>query len=160
MSNISAIKTQKVPTILVNCVEQGILETFATMFGTVQAIRCDNISEACNGISVIISFVGDIPCSLIVTLPQETACAMTNHFAGFEIPYESEDMIDAAGEIVNVLAGPISANLIAEGLQAHMSLPTVVRGLNVEMVLSGHTPVVRLHFECPQGPFRLKILTS
>ena len=30
----------------------------------------------------------------------------------------------------------------------------------VDVALSGHMPLVRLHFDCPQGPFHLKILTA
>jgi hypothetical protein len=45
-------------------------------------------------------------------------------------------------------------------MQAHMSLPTVVRGVGLEMALSGHTPLTRLHYESPHGSFHVKILTA
>lgn len=154
-----ASQTKETSEVLVNSIHQGIIESFSQLFETIRFRGYDNVHECCNGIGVIISFVGDLPCSLIMTFSAETAVAMTSHFAGFEIPYEGEDMIDATGELVNIAAGPISASLIATGMQAHMSLPTVVRGTGVEMMLPGHKPITRLHYACPQGSFHAKILT-
>ena len=154
-----ASQTKETSEVLINSIHQGIIESFSQLFERVRFRGYDTVNESFEGIAVIISFVGDLPCSLIMTFAPETAVAMTCHFAGFEISYESEDMIDATGELVNIAAGPISASLVAAGIQAHMSLPTVLCGTGIEMMLPGHSPITRLHYACPQGSFHAKILT-
>lgn len=155
-----AIQAQEVPKVLVSSINQGIIEAFSQIFEATYFTGRDNLNEGCDGIAVIISFLGDFPCSVIMTFPESTVVAMTEKFAGFEIPYESEDMIDAAGELLNIAAGPITANIKQAGMETHMSLPTVVRGKGLEMALSGHIPLTRLHYDCPHGSFHVKILTA
>lgn len=156
---MNTIQNTEGPEALAYSIHQGILESFSQLFETVHFRGYDNVNESCNGIGVLISFVGETPCSLIMNFAPETATAMAHHFVGTEIPYDSDDMIDATGELVNIAAGPISASLTAAGMPAHMSLPTVVRGTGIEMTLPGHQPITRLHYACPQGTFHAKILT-
>lgn len=147
--------------ILIDSVRNGFVETFPIMFGDIQAHREDNVEgDGCDGIVGIISFVGTFPWSLIVSFPYETAVGVAGKFAGFEILFHSPDMVDVIGELVNIVAGPISAHFEAAGLQAKMSLPTVARGHNVEVLLPSHIQIQRLHFNSPQGSFRVKIVTA
>jgi CheY-specific phosphatase CheX len=153
----SAIETKQVPHVLVECVQAGVIETFQQIFGVVSVTGSDVMNGSCDGVVGIISFMGTLPCSLILAFPSETITAMAHKFCGFEIEYDSADMLDMTGELVNVLAGPVSARLVAAGLQANMSLPTVARGYHIEMVLPGAHADHRLHFSTDQGPFRVKI---
>ena len=146
---------------LIRCVQQGIVETFSMIFENVVPQGADNVTgEGCNGVIGIISFVGTVPWSMIAAFPRETAIQMMHKFAGFEIPFESADMVDATGELVNVVAGPIIGQLVAVGLEAKMSLPTVARGQGIEILLPSHTQIQRLHFSSLQGPFYVTIVTA
>jgi chemotaxis protein CheX len=42
-------------------------------------------------------------------------------------------------------------------LKAAMSLPTIMRGQNVEPMLPSGLPLEKLHFNMPEGEFLLKI---
>lgn len=157
----STIQAQESAQKLIDCVRQGIVETFSMIFSDVQSQGADNVSgEGCHGVIGIISFVGTLPWSMIAAFPRDTAVEMMQKFAGFEIPFEGADMVDATGELVNVVAGPIIAKLVAIGMDAKMSLPTVARGQGIEILLPSHTEIQRLHFTSAQGPFHVSIVTA
>lgn len=141
-------------------VRHGIVEAFSAMFEDVAPCGEDYQNGAgCEAVVGLISFVGKVSWSLAIALPRETATAMAQKFVGCEIPFESMDMIDLTGELLNIVAGPTSAYLVAQGFEAKMGLPSVSRGQDVEVVLPDHM-AYRLHFSSKQGPFRAKIVAA
>jgi CheY-specific phosphatase CheX len=96
----------------------------------------------------------------MLNFPRETATTMALRFAGFEIPYESEDMGDVIGELANVLAGDLCAQLDAKGVRGDMSLPTVVRASDMSLMLPEGLPSVEMHFSSPVGQFSLKLVAG
>ncbi len=118
-----------------DAVSEAVNEIMQTACGTVVE-RCDSLPEdICeNGAAIaVISVMGDVEWSLYLGFPRETTMALCTAFAGFEIPFESEDMGDAIGEVANVLAGGIKNILDKRGVNVEISLPSVMRvdGLHV-----------------------------
>ncbi|MBP3960621.1 chemotaxis protein CheX [Gemmata sp. G18] len=103
------------------------------------------------GIMSTISFMGDPPWAFALAFPEESAVTVAKVFAGFEIEFESPDMGDLVGEIANVIAGDISARLAKKGIKAVMSLPTVVRGGSVSLLVPSGVSTTRLVFSGPGG---------
>lgn len=120
----------------------------------------DGQPAACSGIVGIISFLGDLSWSYSLILPEQTASTLIQKFVGFEIPYASADMADAVGELANVLAGDIVARLETKRIKAQMSLPTVARGTDVEMISPAGLPSARIFFSAPIGRFWLKVSSA
>ena len=56
-------------------------------------------------------------------------------FTGFELDYDSPDMGDVVGEMVNVLAGDIVSRLRDGCIKVAMSLPTIIKETDVEPLL-------------------------
>lgn len=97
------------------------------------------------GIVGIISIIGDLSWSVSLGLPKKSAIILAKEFAGFDINYDSEDMDDVTGELVNVLAGDIVAQLDAVGTSVSMSLPTVARGNKMGVHVPDQLPKIQLH---------------
>jgi chemotaxis protein CheX len=118
--------------------------------------------EVDNGpcIAGIISFLGDVSWSLAWILPRNVAPALVEKMAGFEIPFDSPDMGDAAGELINVFAGEVAFQLDQRGIKAQISLPTVVRGSPLELLPGSGPSVVHLQFTLPEGPFWFRLATT
>lgn len=108
----------------------------------------------------IISFIGEPVWSLLVGLPKPTAVAIAEKFIGMEIEFDGPDMGDTVGELANVLAGDIVARLDAAGTKAEMSLPTVVRGMGVDLSVPGSVPAVRFRYHAEEGPFWVKVMVD
>lgn len=142
---------------LAECVKQSVIANFSTMIGSQPDIRNNGNNLIGEGVVGIISMVGEFTWLLMLALPQETAKAFALKFAGFEIDYESPEMGDVVGELNNILAGDIVARLSKDGIKVAMSLPTVLRGNNVEPMLPRGTPSIKMHFTCPEGEFLLRL---
>ena len=97
------------------------------------------------GIVGIISLVGDLSWSVSLGLPKKSAIILARQFAGFDINYDSEDMDDVTGELINVLAGDIIAKLDAVGTSVNMSLPIVARGNKMGIHVPDRLPKIQLH---------------
>lgn len=108
----------------------------------------------------IISLFGDRARSLMLCLPGETAAAIAVKFCGFEVPFDSRDMADVVGEMVNILAGSVIARFEAIGVKVEMSLPTVVRGTDIDLPVPEGLQVLRMAFQAPEGPFLLNLLAG
>lgn len=114
----------------------------------------------CDGLVGIISFTSDVPWSLLLGLPRETAITFAVKFTGMEIDFDSPDMGDLVGELTNILAGDATAQLDAVGITAQMSVPTAARGSDLEILLPGGLPSVRMNFSSPEGDFWVKVVTA
>lgn len=148
----------KIPKVLTDVTRDSIFSIFNTIFGSTPKFTGDGDGKKMgDGVVGIISFMGDINWIVMLELPKESAKAMASKFCGFEIDYDSADMGDVVGELANVLAGDIVARMGKEDLKAAMSLPTILRGHDVEPMLPSGLPLEKLHFDMPEGEFLMKI---
>jgi CheY-specific phosphatase CheX len=120
----------------------------------------DDCPGSGSGVLGIISFVGDVPWTFILLLPQPTAVALARRFAGFDIAYEGPDMPDVVGELANVIAGEVVARLERKGIKARMSLPSVLRGQDIELTSVHGGPWARFFYRCPQGEFTVALASA
>ena len=149
------------PTTVAEAVKQAAKTTFAAIWGKEPIhLAADRKDPPGAGIVGVISFAADLAWSFGLVLPEETAVVMAHRFAGFEIPFDSPDMGDAVGELANVVAGDISARLEAQHIRAQMSLPTVVRGRDVDLLLVSGLTTLRMGFAASPGSFWFKLATG
>lgn len=108
----------------------------------------------------VISLVGAVEWSVFLALPKATAVGLSAKFAGFEIAFESNDLGDAVGELTNILAGDIKARLDAIGIKANISLPSVMRCSNLQVLIPRDLPVHKLAFTTAVGPMQVGIIAG
>ena len=121
----------------------------------------DHDSMAGDGVIVcVISLLGDVEWSLCMGLPRATAESMTEHFAGFPIPFDSPDMGDAAGELINILAGEVKERLLSRDITTCISLPSVIRGERTQICVQHGQPAVTTHFKSDCGPFWIEVIAA
>jgi chemotaxis protein CheX len=138
--------------------EASVVATFEAIIGSAPRPRvCDQGRRAVSGAVGMISLLGDIGWSVMVVLPPESAVPLAQAFTGFEVEYESDDMGDVVGELVNVLTGDLLARLEAAGTHAQMGLPAVMRGDEIRMMLPDQEPLLHLGYETVHGPFSVVV---
>lgn len=149
------------PPAIIDAVKASVVKTYSAFCGEAP-INGTNGHDHEDGpcIAGIISFFGDIPWSLSWVLSDKVAPVLAHKFAGFEIPFDSPDMGDMAGELVNVLAGEVIAQLEQRRIKAQMSLPTVARGKPLELIPERGRFVSRLDFTSKQGCFWLRLASA
>ena len=148
----------KMPSVLTDVSRDSILSIFNTIFGAKPSLNeGEEEKKLGEGVVGIISFMGDVNYIIMRALPKDSAIAMASKFCGFDIDYDSADMGDVVGELANVLAGDIVARMGKEDMKITMSLPTIMRGHDVEPLLPRGLPLEKLSFSMPEGSFMLKV---
>lgn len=152
------VPCEMLPPLLIETIKAAVETTFHSILGEKPTlVSPEEQPPGVGGVVGIISFVGELAWSYSLILPETTAPAMIQRFVGFEIPYDSPDMGDAVGELANVLAGDVVARLESKRFKAQMSLPTVARGHDVELIAPGGVPTARMFFNSQCGRFWFKL---
>ncbi len=144
------------------CVIDAVSGTFSWIAGEEPTFEGDETAQDAlewEGIVGCISLVGDVEWNLTVALPEDSATALVEAFAGCPVPFDSADMSDGIGELANLLAGQTKTHLAALGMGAEISLPQVFRGVFVEAIRKQHTCARVLSFACSHGPFWVAIVS-
>jgi len=81
-------------------------------------------------VSGIVGMSGDVVGSVVLSFPRETAERIVALFSGEPVTAEDENLADAIGELINMVAG--GAKGMFQKRQASISCPSVIVG-------SGHT---------------------
>jgi chemotaxis protein CheX len=121
-------------------VEKVVDEIFSTMIfikpinETPIIRKTDNINiPGKKDISGIIGLGGSLTASIMVHFEKESALKITsNMLGGVEYREIDGDVIDAVGEVTNMIAGGIKRELDSIGMDLELSLPIVVSGENFD----------------------------
>jgi CheY-specific phosphatase CheX len=149
------------PGAISHAVRDAAIEFFGAYCGMMPSEEADAPSEKPSaGIMGVISFFGDHVWSFALVLPEPTAITVSKAFAGMDIPFDSSDMGDLVGEMANVMAGDIVARLENSGIKAQMSLPTVARGHDVELLPPSNACSVKMQFSSPTGGFWFRLVKA
>lgn len=106
-------------------------------------------------VSGVIGFTGDATGCVVLSFPKDVACKVASTFAGVAITLESPDLVDAIGELANMVAG--NAKKDFEGVRISISLPSVIIGEN--HVVGQSRMVPRLVIPCASelGSFHVEV---
>ncbi|OGQ94676.1 MAG: hypothetical protein A2521_01515 [Deltaproteobacteria bacterium RIFOXYD12_FULL_57_12] len=115
--------------------EHHIVAATRDVFGTMlmlealrgEAIRANSVSFPAN-VTGTLGMAGDVKGIVAIHCPEITALFVTSSLLGVEVQEINEEVRDAVGEIVNMIAGGIKAALAAEGIKISISIPTTITG--------------------------------
>lgn len=136
-------------------VPMSVKEILMSACGTVVE-ECDEIDEtACEEgvIIAVISVMGEVDWSIFLGLPRQAATTMAETFCGFSIPFDSEDMGDAIGEVTNILAGNVKKVLDKRGVDVEISLPSVMRVDGLHVLKQRSVETTKTKFTSSMGQF-------
>ena len=139
------------------CVFDAVLETFRTACSAGLTVVQPTPAGPAAGIIASISLIGDVAWLISMGLPKDTTVGVVKQFAGFEVPFDSDEMGDAVGELANILAGLTKANLDRMGLRADLSLPSITRGSKIKLLHIHEAPAARRHFSSPFGQLWVEV---
>ncbi|MDR0494612.1 MAG: chemotaxis protein CheX [Treponema sp.] len=87
-------------------------------------------------ISAVIGLSGDIRGAIVITMKKEFALKLADMLCGTGHTELDEDIVDALGEIVNIIAGNVK-NEVPGGEKIVISLPTVIKGKDHSLAWPG-----------------------
>ncbi len=147
--------------VVAGCVNRAGASFLETVSGEAPTVAPDGSSmTGSERVVGLISFSGDTPFVFLMGLPEKTAGPLVQKFTGFEFEFRGSDMGDVVGELVNVIAGDMVAQVERAGAKVAMGLPTVARGQDLDMVPSDRNPSSQTVFLTPQGPVWVKVAVA
>lgn len=135
----------------------GIAHTFSTMLGTDARrgkLTLGNPVERTYPISGIIGLSGKAVGTVVINVSEELALAAASAMLMEEMTEVNDDVLDAVGELANVVAGQAKVEL--EEYELSISLPNVVVGAGHSIRFPGTKPLC-VPFESDLGPLRLEV---
>ncbi len=106
-------------------------------------------------VSAIIGLAGDIIGAVVLSFTRETAIAMAERFSGQKYLAMTKEVLDAVGELVNIIAGNAKKDL-AE-FRIEISLPGVITGNKYRINWPQGVPVITIPFESDAGDFTVNV---
>jgi len=105
-------------------------------------------------IAAIIGLSGDAQGMVCVSFDKDVALKVVELFLGEPQTEINEDVYDAIGEVINIIAG--NAKALIKGVHLSISLPTVMHGEKFYMALPKDASVLSIRFELPDvGEFNV-----
>lgn len=65
----------------------------------------------------------------------------------------NDEVIDAVGEITNMITGGVKKGLLDHGLKFDLAIPVMIKGENVELTQLTKAPIIVVPFDTEQGKF-------
>jgi chemotaxis protein CheX len=113
-------------------ITDAAVDVFATMFGlTLTADPCleeTNDTGLTTGVAAVVGIAGPLAGTGTVMCSVEAACRLSSVMLMTEFTELGDDVLDAMGEIANMIVGNVKNNLEADAGPLGLSTPTVVHG--------------------------------
>lgn len=106
-------------------------------------------------ISGLIGLSGKVIGTVAMSFPEATAVAVCNKFMGGDYHDLHDDILDAVGELVNIVAGNAKKGLTEFNIE--ISLPSVVLGRNHKIIEPKGAVSFVVPFTSPLGGFHMAV---
>ena len=103
----------------------------------------------------MIGLTGKTTGTVAVSLPCDMALAITEKLLGERPPEVNAQVVDAIGEMTNMIAGAAKAKL--EHLQLSLGLPTVVLGNSTRIAFPSRATPISIPFRSSLGPLIVEV---
>ena len=118
-------------------------------------VKRDQVAKG--DISGVIGLAGEATGSVAVTFPASLAQRIYSQMVGEEIPTLSEEVQDAVGEVVNMIAGGAKALLAQHGYSFKIAIPSIVIGQGHTIEHKGSGPCLVVPFFLEGETFWLEV---
>ena len=138
----------------VNAYLIAVQNVFKTMLGVEivmgkPALKTTRLTSA--EVTGVIGFAGNKRGSFSLAFTKDSALFLYKSMVGESITDISADVVDAIGEITNIISGQFRAEIEKLGYKLSATLPTVVVGHNIEINFITKVPIIALPFTFEAG---------
>jgi chemotaxis protein CheX len=130
-----------------------VLKTMASITATPGKPYVKTSNAAAGDISGIIGITGDATGSLAISFTEPCICQVVNSLLGENHTTINAEIIDAVGELTNMISGAARNLMEKQGIKAFAAIPTVVHGKNHSINAIYNIPSIIIPFTTQAGPF-------
>ncbi|ADR18220.1 chemotaxis protein CheX [Calditerrivibrio nitroreducens] len=129
---------------------ESTLSVFKTMIGIEP--KKNNIyikqgDEPSFDISGVIGLAGQATGSVVISMPEDLALEVVSKFLGENKSTVDDDVIDAVGEFINMIAGSTKKVFSEKGLKFKISIPNVIVGKGHKINRPSNVPCLGVKFD-------------
>jgi len=95
--------------------------------------------------------------SMSITFTEQSAKGLVSNMLGENFEQINKDVIDAVGELTNMICGQFRKELVEIGLVFEGGIPSVVTGKNHSISHVSNSAILAIPFETPFGPMVVEI---
>jgi chemotaxis protein CheX len=142
----------------INPVVAGLEDAFTTMLNCpIERVGLGLMenNQALHPVSGIIGISGKGVGTIVLSMSEAVAIKAANTMLMDELTEVNDDVMDAVGEITNMVCGGAKARL--EKYQLSMSLPNVLCGTNCRLHFPQNAHPISIPYKCAWGPLALQI---
>ncbi|MEF3255721.1 MAG: chemotaxis protein CheX [Deferribacterales bacterium] len=139
---------------------ESTLSVFKTMVGIEP--KKDNVyikkeEEPSFDISGVIGLAGQAVGSVVISLPEDLALSIVSKFLGEEKTKIDDDVVDAVGEFINMIAGSTKKVFSEKGLKFKISIPNVIVGKGHKINRPSNVPCIGVKFNVGDKSFVVEV---
>jgi len=108
-------------------------------------------------VSGIIGITGDATGSLAISFSEGCICGIVGSMLGETYAEPTQEVLDAAGELTNMISGVARTNLEKMGLQVYAAIPSVIFGKDHTIRHILNSPSIVIPFSTDKGNFVVDI---
>jgi chemotaxis protein CheX len=146
---------------VVNAIHSATSEVFSTMLGMAITPADTRMDRACpsvnDGVMAFVGVAGPWMGNGVISCSATFACHLCATFLMTEASAVNDEVLDAVGEIANMVIGNFKT--AAEGVVGplNLSVPTVIYGRNFTSKTLGHNDWIVMPFTCAEGEFEIRM---
>lgn len=137
---------------------QSASNVFETMLGCEikrQGLALKQNNTPTYEVTAVIGLSGKVSGSVVFSLSKNVAFQVVDSMLGMQVDEVQADVVDAVGEIANMIAGGAKVGL--SEYQLSLGLPNVVVGKNHSIHFPGNVTPLCIGFNTPWGPMVMEV---
>lgn len=144
---------------IVSAVQSAVSEVFSSMLG-IEVEPCPFIHDATgrrstDGVMSFVSVAGSWAGSGLLSCSADFACRLCSMFLMTEATHVDPDVLDAVGEIANMVIGNFKTAAEANVGQLYLSIPTTIFGKSFGSKSLGSSEWIVMPFKCGDDTFEV-----
>ncbi|KAA0257738.1 chemotaxis protein CheX [Deferribacter autotrophicus] len=139
---------------------ESTLAVFETMLGLrpkKEELFIKKDDEPSFDISGIIGLTGQAVGSVVISFPESLALKVVSKFIGEDKKSVDDEVVDAVGELINMIAGGAKKIFTDKGLKFKISIPNVVTGKGHKIKRPSNVPCLGVKFKIDNEVFVIEV---
>lgn len=144
---------------LIGHLDVDVRDIFSSMVGSEVSPAQPAVTETKfkDCVTAMVGFAGSYNGMVSINTPQKLAMGFASQMLGMEITECDEDVIDALGEIANMIGGSFKHHFVKDGHEVRLSTPSVITGQEYVMSVGSLPDTLTLMFESGDEHFLVSI---
>ena len=133
------------------------VNVLSTMTSTNPQAGAPTVTAHTTAFGVVTGLIGlageEVTGNLLISFDQESILAIVNRMLMDKFDTLNHEVLDAVGEITNMICGGAKRELSENGISCDMASPMVITGQNLTVQQMSNSEVLSIPFSTPEGKF-------